>query len=104
MNQGEQEIDAFYSTEIEKCADPHYQNFISFLYGANDVDRPLRMLSWKKDQISYKMFEKLMHLTAGKVEILENVSYSIEASSKTYNNFYLTFRNWIKRYMTYNTP
>lgn len=102
-SESEQRIDTFYTKELENCDDPFYEKFISLLYGANDIERPLRMLSWKKDQISHKMFAQLMYIADGKYDSLEHVCYSLEASEKKYSNFYLTLRNWLKREMDFKS-
>jgi hypothetical protein len=86
----------FYDAEILKTKNETYHSFIKFLFGDNDLGRPLKKLLKMNDQISFENFEKLIILSQEHNKKIKDICMGIENHNKTYKSFYLTIRNWLK--------
>ena len=76
-----------------------YKEFISALFGDNDLERELTGVLSITNQVTSIQFEKLFKLKVIYGESLLNVITSIENDSKYFKNktdLYRTIRNWIK--------
>lgn len=90
---------SFYDVEIEKSnSDPDYVKFVSFIFGDNDMGRPLRKLLALNDQIGFEQFTELRRVSSETgIKIYDTVRSLENYSKKTYTSFYLTMRNWLKK-------
>ncbi len=91
--------DAFYDSEIEKAGDfPLYIDFVKFLFGDNDLKKPLTKLLSLSDQVTFDQFKKLYDLSIEKGVRIKDTCYSMQNyTKKSYSSFYLTLNNWIKK-------
>lgn len=88
----------FYEDEIEDANDNLYTQFVHFLLGQNEIEKPFRMLKWDtKGQISFRKFQMLLDLSMNNINLIIDTCYAIENHYKQYKNFYLTLRQWLIR-------
>ena len=100
----------FYKLEKEKAEGKYkdtYFQFVDYLYGKNDMDKPLINALELKEQISYNNFCKLMDKIRDinnekgekKVLLTEKLNdmYNTPGYLKGKVNLYLTANNWINR-------
>lgn len=89
----------FYDNEILLSKnDEAYLRFVSFLFGDNDLNRPLNKLLNMNDQIRYVQFLKLREVsqkTGNK--ILDTVRNLENYTKKNYSSFYLTLSKWLAK-------
>ena len=87
----------FYDSEIKENSDGLYLAFVKFLFGENDLGRPLSKLLKMNDQIGYKQFLKLKELSEEHGTKIYDKCKSLENDKKgKYSSFYLTISNWMK--------
>ena len=88
---------AFYDLQLEGSTDPMYESFVKFLFGENDLGRPLNKLLKMDDQIGVKQFEKLKATSEETGRKILDTCRDIENyTKKTYSSFYLTLNKWLK--------
>jgi len=87
----------FYDLQIEEANDPMYELFVKFIYGANDLGRPLNKLLKMQDQIGYKQYLKLKETSDETGRKIYDTCRDLENyTKKTYSSFYLTLNKWLK--------
>jgi hypothetical protein len=88
---------AFYDLEVQNNPDVLYVAFVKFLFGDNDLCRPLTKLLKMNDQIGYKQFLKLKERSEMYgTKIYETCRNLDNYTKKTYSSFYTTIYNWMK--------
>lgn len=88
---------AFYDSEIEKNPDVLYLNFVKFLFGDNDLERPFSKLLKMNDQISYKKYLRLKESSElYGTKIFETCRNLDNYTKKNYSSLYTTLSSWLK--------
>lgn len=91
----------FYDSEIEKSKGMEkidlYGNYVSFLFGNNELDRPLRKCLKMNDQIKYKRFTDLLEIAVKNKKSLSQITLDIENHKKGYESLSRSLGNWLSK-------
>jgi len=88
---------AFYDSEIEKAKDEQYTAFVKFLFGENDLGRPMKKLLKMQDQIGIVQFLKLREVSEQTGRKIYETCRDLENyTKKSYSSLYLTLNKWLK--------
>lgn len=88
----------FYDEELTKSnEDSNYLCFVQFLYGKNDLNRPLKSVLSIRDQVSFEEYKKLREYSSKtSIQIFPTV-LNLENNKKVkdYLVLYTTLKNWL---------
>jgi hypothetical protein len=87
----------FYDSEIAKTNDLEYIRFVKWLYGDNELSRPMTKILSLNDQIGLEQWEKIKVLAQEHGTKIYDTCRNLENYKKSsYTSFYLTLNNWLK--------